>query len=59
MSTMHCTFLSLSEIYNFVNDNHNSRNISEGIEVVKSRQILTVGCTKKTGKTRRNSQEHA
>ena len=45
-------FLSLSKIYNFVNGNHNSRNKSEGKKVLKSRQILAVGCTKKTGKTK-------
>ena len=31
---------------------HHSWNISEGEEELKSRQILAVGCTKKTGKTR-------
>ena len=49
---MLCTFLSLSNIYNFVIGNHNSQNISEGEKVLRSRQILTVGCAKKTGKTR-------
>ena len=49
---MLCTFLSLSKIYKFVNINHNSCNISEGEEVLKSRRILAVGSTKKTGKTR-------
>ena len=39
-------------VYNFVNDNRNSRNVSEGEEVLKSRQILAVGYSKKTGKTR-------
>ena len=49
---MLCTFLSLSKIYNFVNNNHNSRNISEYEKVLKSRQILAVGYPKKTGKAR-------
>ena len=49
---MLCTFFTLSKTYNFVSGNHISRNISEGEEVLKSRQILAVGCTKKTGKTR-------
>ena len=44
---MLCTFLSLSKIYNFVDGNHNSRNISEGDEVLRSRPILAVGRTKK------------
>ena len=50
--TMLCTFLNLSKIYNFVSSNDNSRNISEGEEVLKSREILAVRCTKKTDKTR-------
>ena len=44
------TFLRLSKIYNFVNGNQNSRNINEGEEVLKSGQILAVGCTNKIGK---------
>ena len=51
-ATMLLTFLSLSKICNFVNGNHNLRNISEGEEVLKSRQISAIGCTKKTGKAR-------
>ena len=47
-----CTFLSSSTIYNFVNGDHNSWNISEGEQDLKSRQILAVGYSKKTGKTR-------
>ena len=35
-----------------MNGNHNSWNMSEGEEELKSCQILAVGCTKKTGKTR-------
>ena len=42
------TILSLSQIYNFINGNHNSRNISESKEELQSGQILAVGCTKKT-----------
>ena len=49
---MLCMFLSLYKIYNFVNDNRNLRDMSEGEEVLKSLQILAVGCSKKTGKTR-------
>ena len=52
LSTMLCTFLNLSKLYNFVSGNHNLRNMSEGEEVLKSRQILAVGCTNKIGKTR-------
>ena len=37
---------------NVVNGNHNSQNISEGQEVIKSRPILATRCAKKTGKTR-------
>ena len=44
-------FKFVKNIYNFVNDNRNLRDISEGEEVLKSRQILAVGCSKKTGKT--------
>ena len=49
---MLCTVLNLAKMYNFVNGNHNSRSISEGEEVLKSRQILAIACTKKIGKTR-------
>ena len=56
LSTMPCTFLSLLKMYNFVNGNRNSRNSSEGKEELKSRQILAVGCTMKTGKTREISE---
>ena len=39
-------FLRLSQIYEFAKANFNSRNMNEGEEVLKSGQVITVGCKK-------------
>ena len=41
-------FLSLSQIYDFVHETVNSPKIKEGQEVLKSVNVVRVGCTKTT-----------
>ena len=41
-------FLRLSQICEFAKSDSNSRNMKEGEEVLKSGQIMTVGCSKTT-----------